>query len=283
MNIIKVLVPGVKGQLGFDVVNTLTDLGIECKGVDVDDFDLTDEVASKDYALNYAPDVIVHCAAYTAVDKAEDDKETCEKVNVNGTRALAQAAKELDAKFFYISTDYVFEGVGDCAFEVDDAKNPINHYGYTKHQGEKQVEEILSKYFILRVTWTFGENGNNFVKTMLRLAQTHNKLTVVNDQVGSPTYTKDVAKTIGEMINTEKYGVYHVTNEGFCTWYEFAKEIFAKANLPIEVSPVTSAEYKTAAARPHNSILSKKSLSENGFSLLPTWQDGLSRFLENIL
>lgn len=281
--IIKVLVTGVKGQLGFDIVNLLNSQNVEAKGVDLEDFDLTDSVAVKDYVKNYSPDVIVHCAAYTAVDKAEEDKDLCYKVNVDGTQHLVDVAKELDCKFVYFSTDYVFEGNGQKEYEIDEKINPINHYGYTKYLGEKAVVDNLSKYFICRISWVFGENGNNFIKTMLRLAQTYPKLTVVSDQVGSPTYTKDVAVVVCDMIKTAKYGTYHVTNESFCSWYEFALEIFKQANIDIEVAPVPSSEYKTLATRPSNSRLSKKSLTENGFNKLPTWQDAISRYLKNIL
>ncbi len=279
----KVLVTGVKGQLGFDILNLLNEQGVTAKGVDIDDFDLTDEKSVRDYVLNYAPDTIIHCAAYTAVDRAEDEKELCEKVNYNGTKNLVDVAKELDAKFVYFSTDYVFEGTGTTPFEVDEPANPINHYGYTKWLGEKAIRENLDKYFICRISWVFGENGKNFIKTMLNLAETHDKLTVVDDQIGSPTYCKDVAKLVCEMIKTEKYGTYHVTNEGFCSWYEFAVEIFKQAGKNIDVTPVDSSKYPAKAARPKNSRMSKAALTENGFEHLPTWQDALSRYLKNTL
>lgn len=278
----KVLVTGVKGQLGFDIVNLLKEQGVECRGVDIDDFDLTDEGAVRTYVLDYAPDTIVHCAAYTAVDRAEDEKELAQKVNYNGTLYLAKIARELDAKFMYFSTDYVFPGTGDRPYEVEDQTGPTNQYGITKLMGEQAVRETLSKYFICRISWVFGENGNNFIKTMLRLAKTHDTITVVNDQIGSPTYCKDVAKLACEMIRTEKYGTYHVTNEGLCSWYDFAVEIFRQAGVTVQVLPTDSAHYPTKATRPQNSRMSKKSLAENGFALLPTWQDALGRFLKNI-
>lgn len=278
----KVLVTGVKGQLGFDIVNLLEKQNVPCKGVDIDDFDLTDPTATYDYVMAYQPDVIVHCAAFTAVERAEEEKELCERVNYQGTENLLKAAKELDAKFVYFSTDYVFPGTGEHAYETEDPTGPTNQYGITKLMGEHAVTRSLSRYFICRISWVFGENGANFIKTMLRLAETRKELNVVDDQIGSPTYCKDVAKLTCEMITTEKYGVYHVTNEGFCSWYEFAKEIFRQANLDMKVNPVDSASYPTKVERPKNSRLSKRSLTENGFSLLPTWQDALARFLNNV-
>lgn len=278
----KVLVTGYNGQLGFDIVNLLKEKNVQCVGVDVNDFDLTDEDKVRDYVLNYNPDTIIHCAAYTAVDKAEDEKELCYKVNVKGTEYLAKIAKELDAKFVYFSTDYVFEGTGEVEYKENDKTSPNNQYGITKLQGEEAVIKLLKKYFICRISWVFGENGNNFIKTMLKLAKTKDKLTVVNDQVGSPTYCKDVAKLVCEMINTTKYGIYHVTNEGFCSWYEFACEIFKQANVDIKVEPVDSTAFPVKAQRPKNSRMSKDKLEQSGFERLPTWQNALSRFLKNI-
>ncbi len=278
----KVLVTGFNGQLGYDIVNLLKSQNVECVGVDINDFDLTDEKSVRDYVLNYNPNVIVHCAAYTAVDKAEDDRELCYKVNVDGTRYLAKVAKELDAKFVYFSTDYVFPGTGTQMYKEDDQTGPTNQYGITKLKGEEAVKELLEKYFICRISWVFGENGNNFIKTMLRLSETRDKLTVVNDQIGSPTYCKDVAKLVCEMIKTEKYGTYHVTNEGLCSWYEFACEIFKQAGRNITVEPVDSTAFPVKAERPKNSRMSKDKLEENGFERLPTWQDALGRFLKNI-
>lgn len=278
----KVLVTGVKGQLGFDIVNLLTEQGVECKGVDIDDFDLTDAKAVHDAVVGYAPDVVIHCAAFTAVERAEEDKDLCYKVNVDGTQNMVDAAKELDAKFVYFSTDYVFPGTGEHAYEVDDPTGPTNQYGLTKLLGEKAVTEHLEKYFICRISWVFGENGNNFIKTMLKLAKTHDTLTVVDDQIGSPTYCKDVAKLVCEMIRTEKYGTYHVTNEGLCSWYEFAVEIFRQAGILMQVKPVSSADYPAKVERPKNSRMSKQKLTDCGFERLPSWQDALSRFLKNI-
>lgn len=279
----KVLVTGVRGQLGFEVVNQLQQQQVVCCGIDVQEVDLTDDKAVKAYVLDYQPDIIVHCAAYTAVDKAEEETELCEKVNFGGTKSLVEAAKQLDAKFMYISTDYVFPGDGQRPYEVDDPTGPISQYGKTKWMGEQVVRQQLTKYFICRVSWTFGENGANFVKTMLRLAKTNPKISVVNDQIGSPTYCKDIAKLVCDMIMTDKYGTYHVTNEGFCSWYDFAVEIFQQAGIDVTVVPVDSSQFPTKAVRPKNSRMSKQALSDNGFERLPTWQDALGRFLKNII
>lgn len=280
----KVLVTGVKGQLGGDVVACLEAQNVPCWGVDIDDFDLTDQEAVRDAVLGYAPDVIVHCAAYTAVDKAEDEgRELCRKVNVEGTRNMAQCAKELDAKFMYFSTDYVFPGTGTTPYVEEDATGPSNFYGLTKLEGEQVVKELLTKYFTLRISWVFADHGHNFIRTMLRLSETHDTLTVVNDQIGSPTYCPDVAKLVCEMIRTEQYGTYHVTNEGLCSWYDFAVEIFRQAGKQVTVKPVTSEEYGASkAVRPKNSRMSKDKLAQAGFDRLPPWQDALTRFLKNV-
>lgn len=278
----KVLVTGVKGQLGFDIVNLLNEQGVECRGVDIDDFDLTDAQAVSSYVMEYVPDVVIHCAAFTAVERAEEDRDLCYKVNVDGTQNLADAAKALDAKFVYFSTDYVFPGTGTHAYEPDDQTGPTNQYGLTKLLGEEAVRKTLEKYFICRISWVFGENGNNFIKTMLKLSETRDKLTVVADQIGSPTYCKDVAALVCKMITTERYGTYHVTNEGFCSWYDFACEIFKQAGIPMEVEPVDSSAYPAKVERPKNSRMSKQKLLDNGFELLPTWQDALGRFLKNV-
>ena len=280
----KVLVTGVKGQLGGDVVACLEAQNVPCWGVDIDDVDLTDQKAVRDAVLGYAPDVIVHCAAYTAVDKAEDEgREICRKVNVEGTRNMAQCAKELDAKFMYFSTDYVFPGTGTTPYVEDDVTGPSNFYGLTKLEGEQVVKELLTKYFTLRISWVFADHGHNFIRTMLRLSETHDTLTVVNDQIGSPTYCPDVAKLVCEMIRTEKYGTYHVTNEGLCSWYDFAVEIFRQAGKKVTVKPVTSEEYGASkAVRPKNSRMSKDKLVQAGFDRLPPWQDALTRFLKNV-
>ena len=278
----KVLVTGFNGQLGYDVVKRFSLNGVTAVGVDINDFDLTDKKSTIEYVKKVSPDVIVHCAAYTAVDKAEEDKEVAWNVNVNGTENIALAAKEVDAKFIYISTDYVFNGEGETPFETDDIKSPLNVYGETKLEGERVATALLKKLFIIRVSWVFGVNGKNFVKTMLSLSEKLSSLTVVSDQIGSPTYTYDLAKLICDMSLTEKYGVYHATNEGYCSWYEFAKEIFKTADIEMKVSPVLTKDYITAAKRPLNSRLSKKKLDEEGFNRLPTWQDALNRYIKEI-
>jgi dTDP-4-dehydrorhamnose reductase/dTDP-4-dehydrorhamnose 3,5-epimerase len=275
---IKVLVTGVKGQLGYDVVKRLNAIGIENIGVDIDDFDITSEQQTEEFILGYKPDVIIHCAAYTAVDKAEDDQEKCYSVNVEGTRNIANSCKKFDAKMVYISTDYVFDGKGTEAHSEEKSIDPINYYGYSKAQGEKIVGEILDKYFIVRTSWVYGVNGNNFVKTMLHLAQTKDELNIIMDQIGTPTYTPDLAVLVCDMIKTTKYGIYHGVNEGYCSWYDFAKVIFEKANFEIEVNPIASSEYPTKAKRPLNSRLSKAKLDENNFSRLPEWQNALDRY-----
>ncbi len=275
----KVLVTGVKGQLGYDVVNELTKRGIDAVGVDIEEMDITDSASVDKVIKEAAVDAVIHCAAYTAVDAAEDNKEVCRKVNVDGTRNIANVCKELDIKMIYISTDYVFSGQGEKFWEPEDEKNPQSVYGQTKYEGELAVQEILGKYFIVRIAWVFGINGKNFVKTMLNLAKTRDTLTVVSDQFGSPTYTYDLARLLVDMIQTEKYGVYHATNEGICSWHEFACAIFKEAGIEMEVLPVSSAEYAAKAVRPYNSRMSKDKLEESGFDRLPTWQDALKRYL----
>lgn len=279
----KVLVTGVKGQLGFDVCKELDKRNIENKGIDRDDCDITDEQAVLSYIKNYAPDVVVHCAAYTAVDKAEDEKEICYNVNVKGTEYIARACKEIDAKMVYISTDYVFEGTGDKAYEVQDNTAPDNTYGITKYQGEEAVREILSKYFIIRISWVFGINGNNFINTMMKLGESRSELNVVADQIGSPTYTYDTAPLICDMIATEKYGIYHATNEGYCSWADLAEYIFSVTGQKVLVHHIKSEEYPTKASRPKNSRLSKASLDNAGFKRLPDWQDAVKRYINEKL
>ena len=227
-------------------------------------------------------DAVIHCAAYTAVDAAEDNEELCRKVNEEGTRNIARVCKELDLKMMYISTDYVFNGQGTRPWEPDDEREPLNVYGETKCGGELAVEELLDKYFIVRIAWVFGVNGKNFIKTMLNLGKTRDSLTVVSDQIGSPTYTYDLARLLVDMIETEKYGRYHATNEGYCSWYEFACEIFRQAGMNVSVSPVDSSAYPAKAKRPMNSRMSKDKLDEMGFERLPSWQDALGRYLQEI-
>ena len=276
----KILVTGYNGQLGYDVVLEGNKCGFQMIGTGSKDLDIRDEARVKEVVLEHKPDVIVHCAAYTAVDNAEDDQETCWDVNVNGTKYLAEAAKDIDAKFIYISTDYVFNGEGTEPFTEKDQVGPIGYYGLTKYEGEKIVQEVLDKYYIVRISWVFGINGNNFIKTMLRLAETRNELNVVGDQYGSPTYTYDLAKLLIDMAVAEKYGIYHASNEGFCNWAEFASEIFKVAEKEVKVNSITTDQYPTKAKRPKNSRMSKQKLVENGFNLLPAWQDALVRYVQ---
>lgn len=278
----RVLVTGVKGQLGYEVCRELTVRGIENRGVDIDDFDLTDEKAVMEAISAYRPDAVVHCAAYTAVDRAEENEDVCRAVNVDGTRFVARACRAVDAKMVYFSTDYVFPGTGEDFYEVDSPKGPQSVYGRTKLEGEEAVRETLEKYFILRISWVFGINGGNFVRTMLRLSNDHDTLRVVCDQIGSPTYAHDLAPLICDMLATEKYGTYHATNEGVCSWAEFAEAIMKAADRPTRIIPVTTEEYGAKAARPLNSRMSKKSLDEAGFARLPSWQDALRRYLAEL-
>ncbi|MFD6442163.1 dTDP-4-dehydrorhamnose reductase [Peribacillus sp. NPDC060186] len=275
----KILVTGVSGQLGFDVVREGNKCGFEMYGTGSKEMDITNKENICEYVNKVKPDVIVHCAAYTAVDKAEDYKEDCYDVNANGTKYLAEAAKQIDAKFIYISTDYVFDGLGDAPFTEANIPNPIGQYGITKFEGEMVVRSILEKYFIVRISWVFGLNGNNFIKTMLRLSETREELNVVGDQIGSPTYTVDLSRLLLQIVQTEKYGIYHASNEGFCSWAEFSQEIFNQANKTVKVHSITTEEYPTRAKRPKNSRMSKQKLVDNGFNQLPTWEDALSRYL----
>lgn len=278
----KVLVTGAKGQLGTDLMNELAKRGIEGIGVDVQEMDITDAEACRRVIKNSGADAVIHCAAYTAVDAAEDNVELCRRINGEGTRNVAQACKEADVKLMYISTDYVFDGQGTRPWEPDDERHPLNVYGQTKYEGELAVEELSDKYFIVRIAWVFGVAGKNFIKTMLRLGKERGAVSVVDDQVGSPTYTHDLARLLVDMIQTDKYGRYHATNEGLCSWYEFAKEIFRQAGMDVPVTPVSSSEFPAKATRPSNSRMSKEKLSDNGFERLPAWQDALGRFLKEI-
>lgn len=278
----KVLVTGFKGQLGYDVVKELTKRGIESKGVDIEEFDITDYEATSDYIKNYNPDVVVHCSAYTAVDKAEENIEVCRAVNVEGPKNIARVCRELDCKMVYFSTDYVFPGVGEEFYEVDSKTGPLGQYGKTKLDGELAVTGTLDKYFIIRISWVFGINGNNFIKTMLRVGKEHEVVSVVDDQIGSPTYTVDLAKLVCDMLVTEKYGIYHATNEGICSWAEFTEEIFRQAGYTTKVKHVTTEEYGAKAPRPKNSRMSKKSLDDAGFDRLPDWKDALGRYLAEL-
>lgn len=278
----KLLVTGVKGQLGYDVCKVLSARGIEHRGVDIEDFDITNAQAAHDYIAAYRPDGVIHCSAWTAVDRAEDELEKVRAVNAEGSRNIASVCKEIGAKLVYISTDYVFPGTGERFYEPDDPTGPLGAYGVTKLEGEQAVQALLERYFIVRVSWVFGKNGNNFVRTMLRLAETKSELNVVCDQIGSPTYTADLAPLLCDMVVSEKYGVYHATNEGICSWAEFAEEIFRLAGKDVKVNPVPTSEYPTRAARPLNSRMSKAKLEEMGFSRLPDWHNALVRYLREL-
>lgn len=283
----RVLVTGVKGQLGYDVVNELNKRNHEAIGVDVEEMDVTDEAAVYRVIGEAKPDAVVHCAAWTAVDAAEDpdNYDKVMKINALGTEYVARACKTLDAKMTYISTDYVFDGRGDEPWEPD-CKDyaPLNVYGESKLSGEKAVAGLSDKFFIVRIAWVFGKNGNNFIKTMLKLSETRDVLRVVSDQIGTPTYTRDLARLLVDMIETEKYGYYHATNEGgYVSWADFAKEIFLQAGKSTRVIPVTTAEYGLSKARrPFNSRLDKSKLVASGFTPLPSWQDALKRYLAEL-
>jgi len=275
----KILLTGAKGMLGTDVAERLTDLGIDFLGIDKEELDITNETAVNSYITEYRPSVIIHCAAYTAVDLAETERELAYKINVDGTKNIAQAAADTNARLLYISTDYVFDGQNSEPYEVESLCKPINWYGYTKHKGEEAVAEYLSEYFIIRTSWLFGRNGNNFIKTMLKLAETRDEISVVCDQTGSPTFTVDLAVLLCDIAQSDKCGKYHVTNEGFCSWAELAQEIMNIRNRPCKVNFITTEQYPTKAQRPKNSRLSKRSLDENGFMRLPDWKDALERYL----
>lgn len=278
----RVLVTGVKGQLGYDVNKELLRRNEHIVlAVDIDELDITNSEQVDLIVGKFKPDVIMHHAAYTAVDKAEDDYDTCYKVNIEGTANLLAIAQKFKSKFLYISTDYVFDGKKEGFYEIDDTKNPQSIYGKSKDESEKIVKDY-QKSFIVRISWAFGLNGNNFVKTMLKLSKTKDTISVVNDQFGSPTYTVDLAILLCDMIETEKYGIYHATNEGYCSWYEFAIKIFEYSNININVIPCESSMYPTKAKRPANSRLSKNVLDLNGFYRLPHWQDALKRYLKEL-
>lgn len=279
----RILVTGVAGQLGYDICRELKERGYkDVVGIDKEQLDITDKLAVEKYIENLKPDVIMHNAAWTAVDLAEDCPDMCYNINVLGTKYIAQSAEKIGAKLVYISTDYVFDGSGEKFFEVDDTKSPLSVYGKTKFEGE-HMAQLCTKHFIVRISWVFGINGKNFVKTMLKLAETKNEVNVVCDQIGSPTYTHDLSKLLCDMIETDKFGIYHATNEGTCSWFEFAKAIYNIANINIKVNPVLTSEYGvTKAARPLNSRLSKSSLDNAGFKRLPSWQNALERFFEEL-
>ena len=274
----KILVTGVAGQLGHDVVAELERRGISCKGIDITDCDLTDAAQTDRFIRIFQPTAVIHCAAYTNVNAAEENEALCRKVNVEGTRNIARACAYLKSKLIYISSDYVFDGSGDAPKNVEDATCPINVYGKSKLDGEAAAREN-PQTFVVRTSWVYGLNGTNFVKTMLRLGRQKTELSVVADQVGSPTYTKDLARLLADMVLTTKYGTYHATNEGFCSWAEFAAEIMKQANLACRIVPVRSADYPSPVERPLNSRLSKISLDFASLERLPDWHNALSRYI----
>lgn len=274
-----ILVTGSTGQLGSDVVKELLKRGYSTLSPNRSEFNLCSEDSIRNYILNSNCEAIVHCAAYTQVDKAEDEKDLCIKINATATKHIAKCAKILDIPMIYISTDYVFDGTKDGEYTENDETNPINIYGESKLAGEKYVQEILDKYYIVRTSWVFNINGKNFIETMLRLSKANNQLSIVNDQIGSPTYTKDLSRLLVDMLETSKYGLYHATNEGYCSWYEFADTIFKLANINIDIKAINSNEYASRAKRPLNSKLSKDKLIEYGFKPLPHWEDALKDYL----
>ena len=274
-----ILVTGSTGQLGSDVVKELLKRGYSTLSPNRSELNLCSEDNIRNYILNSNCEAIVHCAAYTQVDKAEDEKDLCIKINATATKHIAKCAKILDIPMIYISTDYVFDGTKDGKYTENDETNPINIYGESKLAGEKYVQEILDKYYIVRTSWVFNINGKNFIETMLRLSKANNQLSIVNDQIGSPTYTKDLSRLLVDMLETSKYGLYHATNEGYCSWYEFANTIFKLANINIDIKAINSNEYVSRAKRPLNSKLSKDKLIEYGFKPLPHWEDALKDYL----
>jgi dTDP-4-dehydrorhamnose reductase len=280
-----ILITGGKGQLGKDLAKELTERGIENIPVDIEEMDITDEKAVKEFISSYVKerslDAVIHCAAYTAVDRAEDEEELAYKINAVGTKNVAEACKENDIKLMYISTDYVFDGEGERPWQPDDKRAPLNVYGKTKYEGELFVQQ-LEKFFTVRISWVFGLHGNNFIKTMLKLGKERDELNVVDDQIGSPTYTKDLSVLLADIIQTDKYGIYHASNEGLCSWYEFAKEIFSQAGLNVKLNPVDSSAFPVKAKRPHNSRMDKSKLVQNGFKPLPDWKDALRRYIEEL-
>ena len=277
----KVLVTGASGQLGYVVCLELERRAIPFCAPTSQEMDITDREAVLRCMEDTRPDAVIHCAAYTKVDLAEDEPEKCWAVNADGTRNIAEACRKLGSSMLYISTDYVFPGDGDRFYEPTDPVGPTNVYGRSKLAGELAVQSLLDKYFIVRISWVFGKNGNNFVKTMLRLAETRTELNVVCDQIGSPTYTADLAPLLCDMIQTDQYGIYHATNEGVCSWAEFAQEVFRFSGKDVAVHLISSSAYPAKAKRPLNSRLSKQCLQNSGFCRLPSWQNALKHYLES--
>lgn len=277
-----VLVTGITGQLGYEVLNCLQKRKIPCVGAGRKEFELTDRASTEKFLMRIKPDAIIHCAAYTNVNLAQSEEALCRAVNVEGTRNLAMAAAALNAKMLFISTEYVFPGEGEGYYETTDKTGPLNVYGTSKRDAELILMEILERYFIVRISCGFGKNGNNFIRTMLKFGREREEIRVVRDQIGSPTYMRDLAKLLCDMIVTEKYGIYHATNEGVCSFAELAQEVMQRAGLPAKIIPIASHEYPSPAVRPKNSRLSKASLDRAGFSRLPEWRDALTRYLTEI-
>ena len=298
----KIFVTGVGGQLGHDVMNELDKRGIEGIGSDLAEaysgiadgsavtkmpyvsLNITDSEAVAKTLKEVAPDAVIHCAAWTAVDKAEEEPETVRKVNAYGTELIARYCGEKDIPMMYFSTDYVFDGNGTKPWEPDDERHPLGVYGQTKAEGEEAIEQFCKKFFILRIAWVFGKNGKNFIRTMIRLSKTHDTVKVVNDQIGTPTYTYDLARLVADMIITDRYGIYHVTNEGsYISWFDFTKAIYEEAGIEgMTVLPVTSEEYGALAKRPYNSRMNRSKIREMGFEPLPDWRDALRRYLKEM-
>lgn len=275
----KVFVTGASGQVGHDICALLQERGVDHKGTSSQNLDIRDPEAVARELIQYAPDVVVHCAAWTQVDLAQEHTAEVMAINVQGTQHIAAICRRLGCKLVYLSTDYVFSGEKDGAYQTDDVPDPLNVYGQSKLGGERAVTEGLSRYFIVRTSWAFGAHGTNFVESMLKLSKTKHEIAVVCDQIGSPTYTKDLAQIICDMMVTEQYGIYHITNEGDCSWAQFAEEIFRQSRLPVRVLTIRAAEYGAKAPRPQNSVLEKSDLDRAGFPRLPTWQDALNRYL----
>jgi len=279
----KFLITGASGQLGYDVKLELLNRGYyDILSPSSSVMNLRNKDSVRDTILDYKPDIVFHCAAYTAVDKAEDERELCSDVNINGTKYIVDACSEVGAKLIFISTDYVFDGSKDGFYLEDDKVSPINYYGKTKWLAEENVRGY-DNHIITRISWVFGINGNNFVKTMLKLSDTRDEISVVSDQIGSPTYTKDLSKVLVDMALSDKKGTYHVTNDGTCSWYEFAKYIFESNNIDIVVNPIKTSDYPTKAKRPHNSRMSKEKLMNDGFSMLPDWKDAVDRYNKELI
>ena len=278
-----IVITGNRGQLGFDIEKVCQDRGLEYLGIDINELDITDKNDVNEFFQSRDIDTFIHCAAFTAVDVAEDNPELCYRVNTEAVKYLVDASKKHNVKFIFISTDYVFSGQKEGVYYPDDKPSPISVYGKSKADSEAYIQENLEKYYIVRISWAFGLNGKNFVRTMLRLGKEKPSISVVSDQIGSPTYTKDIAPLLVDMSQTDKYGVYHATNEGYCSWADFTRYILERAGLTAEVKDILTIDYPTKAARPMNSRLSKDKLEENGFSRLPSWQSAVERYLQELI